>query len=352
MDGEHIEGMQGHVIVCGLQGVGLRAVEQFSLSGTPVVVIDDDADPRRWRTLADWGVPHVRRHAHRGEGFEEAGLARARRGGLRRGRRDPHARDGAPDQGDPPGPPLVVQLANPSVARALERVSGPGSVLDVASLAAPSFVEACLLRPSHAIELAGIDFAVVKLAVEPRPETHDTFRAHFGHLAPVAIMPGGDAPMEMCPGRDHPLHAGDRVAVLGTVEELQRMEISTTRPANGPARSVGLARRIRLQVGIALEEGNRALAIVASALFALIVVGDDRAALRLPPRRRRTPTSASWPRCTSPSRPWRPSATATTPSPTRAPGSWLLGILLIVSGRGPGVDRVRALHQHSGEPAH
>ena len=265
-------GMQGHVIVCGLQGVGLRAVEQFSLSGTPVVVIDDDADPRRWRTLHDWGVPHVRRHAHRGEGFDEAGLARAvavvcvevdeihtLETALR-------IREIRPDL------PLVVQLANPSVARALERVSGPGSVLDVASLAAPSFVEACLLRPSHAIELAGIDFAVVKLVVEPRPETHDTFRAHFGHLAPVAIMPVGDAPMELCPGRDHPLHVGDRVAVLGTVEELQRMQISTTRPANGPARSVGLGRRIRLQIGIALEEGNRALAIVASALFALILV--------------------------------------------------------------------------------
>ena len=50
-----------------------------------------------------------------------------------------------------PDLPLVVQLANPSVAQALERVSGPGSVLDVASLAAPSFVEACLLPalPRH-----------------------------------------------------------------------------------------------------------------------------------------------------------------------------------------------------------
>ena len=38
--------MQGHVIVCGLQGIGLRAVEQFHLSGTQVVVIDDDTDPR------------------------------------------------------------------------------------------------------------------------------------------------------------------------------------------------------------------------------------------------------------------------------------------------------------------
>ena len=264
--------MQGHVIVCGLQGVGLRAVEQFSLSGTPVVVIDDDADPRRWRTLGDWGGPHIRRRAHRGEGFEEAGLAGAAAvvcvevdeiHTLETALRIKELR---------PDLPLVVQLANPSVAQALERVSGPGSVLDVASLAAPSFVEACLLRPSHAIELAGIDFAVVKLVVEEREATHDTFRAHFGHLAPVAIMPVGDAPMEMCPGRDHPLHSGDRVAVLGTVDELQNMGVSTTTPTSGSTRSVGLGRRLHLQIGIALEEGNRALAIVASALLTLIVV--------------------------------------------------------------------------------
>ena len=39
-------------------------------------MIDDDADPRFALTLDDWGVPHIRRHAHRGEGFEKAGLAR------------------------------------------------------------------------------------------------------------------------------------------------------------------------------------------------------------------------------------------------------------------------------------
>ena len=208
MDRVEPDDMQGHVIVCGLQGVGLRAVEQFHLSGTQVVVIDDDTDPRFSRILDDWGVPHVRRHAHRGEGFEEAGLARAAAvvcvevdeiHTLETALRVKEIR---------PELPLVVQLANPSVAQALERVSGPGSVLDVASLAAPSFVEACLGRPSHAIELAGIDFAVVQLACRGRRQhAHDTFRGHFGHLAPVAIMPFGDAPMATCPGRDHPLHA-------------------------------------------------------------------------------------------------------------------------------------------------
>jgi len=46
--------MSDHVIVCGLQGVGLRIVEQLHLSGTPVIVIDDDADARFARILEDW----------------------------------------------------------------------------------------------------------------------------------------------------------------------------------------------------------------------------------------------------------------------------------------------------------
>lgn len=263
--------MHGHVIVCGLQGVGLRAVEQFALSGTPVVVIDDDADPRFSRTLHEWGVPHIRRHAHRGEGFEEAGLARAAsvvcveideihtlETALRIKELQPEL-------------PLVVQLANPSVANALERVSGPGSVLDVASLAAPSFVEACLRRPSHAIALAGIDFAVVQLPVASSEHSHDTFRGHFGHLAPVAIMPFGNEAMVTCPGRDHPLRAGDRVAVLGTLGDLRAAGIDTAETSADPTRSVSWLRRFRLQVAIALEEGNRALAVVAALLFLLIV---------------------------------------------------------------------------------
>ena len=119
--------------------------------------------------------------------------------------------------------------------------------------------------------------------VEGREQAHDTFRGHFGNLAPVAIIPSSGEPMAACPGRDHPLHEGDRVAVLGTMEELGRLGIDTARPDGGPTRSVGLVRRIRLQVGIALEEGNRALAVVAGALLALIVPRHDRAARRLPP---------------------------------------------------------------------
>ena len=37
----------GHVIVCGLHGVGLRTVELLHRSRVPVVGVDDDPDPRR-----------------------------------------------------------------------------------------------------------------------------------------------------------------------------------------------------------------------------------------------------------------------------------------------------------------
>ena len=262
----------GHVIVCGLQGVGLRTVEQFHLSGTGVVVIDDDADPRFSRALEDWGVEHIRRHAYRGEGFAEARLEGATAvvcvevdeiHTLETALRVRELR---------PEVTLVVELANPAVARALGRVSGPGSVLDVATLAGPSFVEACLGRRAHHIELDGVDFAVVQLEVEPSDHAHDTFRGHFGNLAPVAIMPADGSPMAQCPGRDHPLVAGDRVAVLGTADELHHVGIDPRSPTGGPTRRVSLLRRARLQVGIALEEGNKALAVVAASLLALLVV--------------------------------------------------------------------------------
>ena len=58
--------LRDHVIVCGLQGVGFRIVEQLYLSGTPVIVIDAEADVRFARILEDWGVPHLQRSAYLG----------------------------------------------------------------------------------------------------------------------------------------------------------------------------------------------------------------------------------------------------------------------------------------------
>ena len=67
----------GHVIVCGLPGVGLPIVEELTLSGVPAVVIDDDPAPALARMIAAWGVPLITGQARTEETLTAAGLAGA-----------------------------------------------------------------------------------------------------------------------------------------------------------------------------------------------------------------------------------------------------------------------------------
>jgi len=206
----------GHVIVCGLHGVGLRTVEQLHLAGVQVVVVDEAPDARLVRALDSWGVPHLLGSARLTETLLAAGLAgavavvcvesddlvtletallvRELRADLR----------------------VVVQLANASVGRAMEGVIGAGAVLDVAALAAPSVVEACLGDPVHELTVAGISLH----AVQVRALKAGTLRQLFGDLTPLAVLPGDGVPALLCPGRDQPVRRGDMVTLLGTGTEL------------------------------------------------------------------------------------------------------------------------------------
>ena len=259
----------GHVIVCGLGGVGLRTVEQLHRSGVPVVVVDDDPDLRLARIVENWGVRQVHRSARLGVGLDEAGLDRAsavicvESNELVTLEIAMRVRELRPDIR------LVVLLANRSVGQALERVTGRGSVLDVAALAAPSFVEACLGRSSHEIEIAGERFAVAQVAVAERG---GTFRSRFGNLVPVAVMAEGEE-MACCPGRDHPVDAGDRVAVLGTPAELGRSGIAIDRAPGDRRRSASLALTLRRRIHGLVHSSGRGLALALGGLVALLVVG-------------------------------------------------------------------------------
>ncbi len=262
----------GHVIVCGLKGVGLRTVEQLHLSGVPVVAVDDDPDTRLARIVEAWGVTHIHRSAHRGDGLVEAGLDRAlavicaETSELATLEIALRVREARPDVR------LVVQLANPSVGHALERVTGDGSVLDVAALAAPSFVEVCLGQPTHGLEVGGETFAVVEVTVSEDEGYHRTFRGHFGNLAPVAIVPHDGTEMACCPGRDFPVAAGDRVAVLGTPDELDRSGIEVARAVHATPASVPLTMRIRRRLAALMRSNAKGLVFSLIGVLALVVV--------------------------------------------------------------------------------
>ena len=155
--------MNDHVIVCGLRHVGLRLIEQLHGAGEQVVVIDDHHDVRLTRLVRDWGVRLIEGSARRPDTLLRAGvetaaaLVCAENEDLENLDVALLARRIRPDLR------VVLHLTNPAVGRALTRVTGPGTVLDVPTLAAPSFVEACLARRRHRLSIAGQDFGVVEL---------------------------------------------------------------------------------------------------------------------------------------------------------------------------------------------
>ena len=205
---------RGHVIVCGLRGVGLRIVEQLNLSGVPAVVLDDDPDPRLARVLASLGVPHIAGSSRTAETLAGAGLAGATAVVcvhhddlytletallIRQLRADVR---------------VVVQFGNPAVGRALTQVGV--MVLDVAGLSAPSVVAACLRSGAQEIRLDKERFIAVRTAAAKAA----SLRELYGALAPVAVVPAGGGDVVVCPGRDLHVAAGDEVTLIGTPQEL------------------------------------------------------------------------------------------------------------------------------------
>ena len=257
---------RGHVIVCGLRGVGLRIVEQLSLSGVPAVVIDDDPDVRLARTLFSWGVPHIAGSSRTAETLAEAGLAGAtavvcvqhddlytlETALLTRQLREDVR--------------VVVQFGNPAVGRALTQVGV--MVLDVAGLSAPSVVEACLRSGAQEISLSGERFT----AARTKAPKAASLRELYGALAPVAVVPADGADVVLCPGRDLQVSAGDDVTLIATPTELRAAGVSG--PAAGPGKPVPAtsrpARYVRHLALSLLRAGDRRLALALAALLAVL----------------------------------------------------------------------------------
>jgi Trk K+ transport system NAD-binding subunit len=232
---------QGHVIVCGLHDVGMRVVEQLCIAGERVVVLDDDPDPRLLHIVRDLGAEHVAESGRRAATLESAGIAAAT-ALVCTAESDLHnleiallARRLVPDLR------VVAQLGNDAVGRAVARVTGSASVLDVATIAAPTFAEACLDLRTRDVDIAGEPFRVQEL-VAPRDAT---LRAVYGDLAPIAVVPADGSPIEVCPGRDLVVHGGDRVFVVSTAEDVIDRQLSPVPSADRPVRRrrVGLLQR-------------------------------------------------------------------------------------------------------------
>jgi Trk K+ transport system NAD-binding subunit len=262
----------GHVIVCGLEGVGLRIVEQLTLSGVPAVVVDDDPDAPLARIISDWGVPLIAGPTRAEETLMSAGLAGAiavvcaQHDDLRTLETALLTRRLRDDVR------VVAQLTNPAVGRAIKEVGV--AVLDVAGLSAPSVVEACLREGVQELILSGMRFLAAR-TIAPRP---GTLRELYGALAPVAVLPRvGEA--QICPGRDTRVEAGDEVTLIGTPAELAAASVLDhmqdphhRERSRDPA--VPLTARARALPGLVLSltrAADRRLTVALGALLAVLV---------------------------------------------------------------------------------
>jgi Trk K+ transport system NAD-binding subunit len=255
------------VIVCGLRGVGLRIVEQLHASGTPVVIVDDDPDPLLARVAEKLGVPHLHMSPRAAETLEEAGLAGAtavacvQRDDLRTLETALLVRELSPDT------KVVVNLDNPAVGRGVEGVTGAGSVLDVAGLFAPSVVETCMSENAHRLDLDGEQLVVAEVTVAK----DSTLRELFADLAPMGVAPVGGGDLVVCPGRDHAVHEGDRVWVLGSTHQMEQAGLrKRRRPATAKGRAGPLSILRRAAAGVA-GVSDRALRIALVAVVTMVV---------------------------------------------------------------------------------
>src|ERR1700744_1560464 len=138
---------------------------------------------------------------------------------------------------------VVARLANDVLREAVDVVNGPGAILDVADLAAPSVVEAVLSRNAHQFATAGFEF-VVWGAEAPYSAS---LREIYADLAPVAVVHGKNSPtpgeVVPCPGRDLQVYAGDWTSMIGLKDELEARGI-TVPPRTATRSGTSRVRRV------------------------------------------------------------------------------------------------------------
>lgn len=201
------------MLVCGDDALAMRIVEELNSAGMSVVKLTAAAQ------LADAGVGHATALICAGDddalNLEIALLARKSNPDIR----------------------VVARLDNSVLRAAMAADNGPGAILDVADLAAPSVVEACLGRDTHAITVAGVEFFISGTDA-PR---HATLRQLYGELVPVAVVHGDNSPtpgeVVACPSRDLRVHPGDWTAMMGTADELAAQGITVAEPTAGVRRA-------------------------------------------------------------------------------------------------------------------
>ena len=243
------------VIVCGQSGIAVPVTEHLLAAGAPVTVVVRAADAAAPVVAARDEVQVVVCAGAIGDALMEAGLATADAVVCVEDVEMANLETALVARRLRPDVRIVTRLANATVGGALAATDDGhhDTVLDVADLAAPSVVEACLGITTHRITAAGIDVVAATVPVE----TDGTLREIFGDLAPLAVT-AGDGGVLACPGRDHRVSAGDVATMLGTTPEFveRGVRVDEESEEGKRPRPPGVVRRARAAIRSFARDAN------------------------------------------------------------------------------------------------
>jgi Trk K+ transport system NAD-binding subunit len=172
---------------------------------------------------------------------------------------------------------VVARLADSMLRDAVAAVSGPGAILNVADLAAPSIIEAVLSRNTHQFATAGVEF-VIWGSEAPKD---GTLRDLYKDLAPVAVVHGKNSPnpgdVVPCPGRDLHVCKGDWTSMIGPKDEMEARGIAVP-PSTATRSRHSRVRRAVDAVRAMREDANPLL--FPSAIFTLVLIFGATAMVR------------------------------------------------------------------------
>jgi Trk K+ transport system NAD-binding subunit len=264
-------GWNGHVIVCGLQAVGVRTIEQLIAAGARVVVIDDEGSrERHLRALHRLEVPVIPRGSRTDDALLDAGIAGAESVICIEASDLRTLETVLMVHGLRPDVRVVAQLDNPAVARAVEEITGEATVIDVASLFAPSVIEACVKRRAHDIRIGSTHFVTVEVTA-----TRDgSLRELYGSLVPLGVVADSRLAPVVCPGRDHRVAEGDRVTLLGTREDVHAQGFAARLSAGAEMQQTGvrLLAKLRRVYAQLTTDADRSMRIALGLGLALLVI--------------------------------------------------------------------------------
>ena len=204
--------MQGHIIVCGDDALAKRIIDELNDAELSVVPLQSPTALDAAGVATAHAV--IAASADDAVNLEVALLAR---------RANPRVR-------------VVARLSNSVLHQAMNDSIGPGAVLDVADLAAPSVVEALLGRTAHTITAGDVDFVVATDSAS----RNGTLRELYGRLAPIAVIRGDNAPnpgeVIACPRLDDQVYQGDNTTLMGQAGDLSAQGLRIGGDGEAPRR--------------------------------------------------------------------------------------------------------------------